>query len=295
MKSFLTGHDLANIVKMAHSQRRVTFLLVEGTTDVTLFQRFIHTDRCDILACHGRPNALLATVLLDEHREAGFLTFVDADWDRVSGKVPGSPNCIWSDHHDMVVDLLCSPALDRVLAERGSTAKIAQFSDEAGKTVLHAILEEAAALGRLRWHNESGAIGLKFTDFEIPRYVEEEGLRLNFSEVVKVIIQRSNASVSYEELHNHCRRLAAGKCDFRQVASGHDAVAILSRGLRKRLGSQKTQDVRVDVLELELRLAFDWDCLKQTAFYAGIKTWESHNTDWLVLRQDDDDTMRSGP
>ena len=53
MKSFLTGHDLANTVKMAHNQRPVTFLLVEGTTDVTFFARFTHTDRCEILACHG--------------------------------------------------------------------------------------------------------------------------------------------------------------------------------------------------------------------------------------------------
>jgi hypothetical protein len=32
MKSFLTGYDLANTVKMAHTQRHVTFLLVEGVT-----------------------------------------------------------------------------------------------------------------------------------------------------------------------------------------------------------------------------------------------------------------------
>ena len=291
MKSFLTGHDLANTVKMAHSQRRVTFLLVEGTTDVTFFQRFTHTDRCEILACHGRPNALAATVILDKDREAGCLTFVDADWDRVSGKLPDSQNCIWSDHHDLIVDLLCSPALDRVLSERGSTDKIAEFSSEAGKTVSQTVLQEAAALGRLRWCNESGARGLKFTDFELHRYVDDKNLRLNFDDVVRVITQRSNVSASYKELHNHCRLLAEGNFDVRQVASGHDAVAILSRGLRKRLGSQRAQDVRVDVLELELRLAFDWDCLKHTAFYAGIKTWESHNADWLVLRQNDADTM----
>ena len=287
MRSFITGDDLANTVKMAHSQRRVAFLLVEGTTDAKFFQRFTHPDRCEVLACHGRANAMSATVLLDEGREAGFLTFVDADWDRVSGRAPSSPNCVWSDHHDLVVDLLCSPALGRVLAERGSRDKIAAFSVEAGKNVLQAILEEAAALGRLRWHNESSEMGLKFTDFEIHRYVQDEALRLNFADVVRVVIQRSNASASDEELHEHCQRLADGGFDFRQVASGHDAVAILSVGLRRRLGSQRAQDVRVDVIELELRLAFDWDCLKQTTFYTSIRTWESHNTDWLVLQEDD--------
>ena len=39
MRSFITGDDLANTVKMAHSQRRVAFLLVEGTTDAKFFQR----------------------------------------------------------------------------------------------------------------------------------------------------------------------------------------------------------------------------------------------------------------
>ena len=94
----------------------------------------------------------------------------------------------------------------------------------------------------------------------------DEDLRMNFDDVLRVIIQRSNVSASYEELNNDCRELTEANYGFRQVASGHDAVAILSRGLRKRLGSQKAHDVRVDVLELELRLAFDWDCLKQTVF-----------------------------
>jgi len=154
MKGFITGHDLANTVKMSHTQWRVAFLLVEGSTDAALFKAFVH-GTCALLVCHGRANALHATSLLDEAREAGFLTFVDADWDRVSGKAPSSPNCVWSDHHDLIVDLLCSSALPRVLTERGSPEKIAAFEKESGKTVLEAILDEAATLGRLRWHNDS--------------------------------------------------------------------------------------------------------------------------------------------
>jgi hypothetical protein len=251
---------------------------------VILFKVFAHAGGCEVLACHGRDNALRATELLDEAREAGFLTFVDADWDRVEGKTPTSPNCIWSDHHDLLVDLLCSPALDRVLAERGSAEKIHTFEAEQGKTVLDAILHEAAALGRLRWHNDSGELGLRFAELEIHAYVEGDGLRLRFADVVKVIVQRSGSPLSHDELSLQCDKIAQSKFDARQVASGHDAVAILSQGLRKELGSQRAQDVRVDVLEMELRLAFDWEALKRTVFYSAVRSWEDHNSGWPVLR-----------
>ena len=66
-----------------------------------------------------------------------------------------------------MVDLLCSTALRRVLAERGSPEKIAAFENESGKTVLQAILDEAATLGRLRWHNDAASLNLKFAEFEI--------------------------------------------------------------------------------------------------------------------------------
>ena len=44
MKGYLTGHDLANTVKMLHTQWRVAFLLVEGVTDAALFKAFVHLE-----------------------------------------------------------------------------------------------------------------------------------------------------------------------------------------------------------------------------------------------------------
>jgi hypothetical protein len=282
MKRSITGHDLANTVKMSHTQWRIAFLLVEGPTDAALFKAFIHGS-CELLVCHGRANALLATALLDEAREAGFLTFVDAEWDRVSGNQPTSPNCVWTDHHDLIVDLLWSPALSRVLTERGSPEKIAKFEKESGKTVLQTILDEAATLGRLRWHNESASLSLKFTGLEIHAYVDDEMLRVQVVDIMKVVIQRSAAKIPHTELHEHCERLAGGGFDSSQVASGHDAVAILSFGLRKQLGSQRAQDVRPEVLELELRLAFDAEALRATVFHAAIRNWEANNAGWQIL------------
>jgi hypothetical protein len=280
MQSFITAHDLANMVRMAHSQRRVTFVLVEGTTDVTFFARFVAEGACEVVPCFGRPNVLAAVALLDQSREAGFLAIVDADWDRVAGRSVPSPNCIWTDNHDVIVDLLCSSALDRLLAERGSSTKIQNF-ERAGRSVRDAILEEAAEIGRLRWHNDATALALTFSELEVHRFVSGE-LAVDVLEVTRVVVQRSRSSLRHTDLVSACESMRDH--DVRQVASGHDAVSILSVGLCKQLGNQRHQDVKAEVLELELRLAFDDGCLASTAFYSAIRAWESSNPEWRVLR-----------
>lgn len=284
VKSFISGYDIANTVRMAHSQVRSTFLLVEGSTDVLFFRRFVDLSRCEILPCHGRERALDATSILDEAHEAGFLTFVDADWDRLTGRTPSSANCILSDGHDLIVDLLSSEALNRLLAERGSREKIERFEAETGTSVLDALLEAAATLGRLRWHSHESGLNLVFADLNVQAYADEDSFRIDLVRVVGVVVQRTGSAVRQQDLHTRCDELAASGFDVRQVAVGHDGVALLSLALRSRLGSQRAIDVKVETLELELRLAFDEACLRRKTFYQKIRDWEERNPDWPVFR-----------
>jgi hypothetical protein len=103
VKGYISGFDIANTVRMAHSQRKITFFLVEGDTDVRCLRRFVDPETCELLTCFGKSNALQATILLDESLEAGFVTLVDADFDRMLGTVPQSLNCVLTDAHDLNV------------------------------------------------------------------------------------------------------------------------------------------------------------------------------------------------
>lgn len=282
MRGFITGVDVANTVKMVHTQRHVTFLLMEGTTDVTLLRKFIARDRCEVMPCHGRSNAMAAVEILDESGEAGFLALVDADWDRLYGRVPPSPNCVWSDGHDLVVDLLCSAALEHVLSELGSASKVHAFEGANGP-VREALLAEAARLGHFRWHNDAESLGLRFAGLQIHGYTVDGGLGVNLVDIVRVVVQRSSSTAGPDDLHDRCCELAGGGHDVRQVVVGHDAVALLSGALRALLGSQNAQDVRPEVIERELRLAFDRDCLEQTQFFAKMRSWEVANPGWVVF------------
>jgi hypothetical protein len=282
VRGFVSGFDIANTVKMSHTQRRVTFLLVEGTTDVTLFRKFVLADHCEVLPCFGRGNALLAVESLDKSGEVGWLAVVDADWDRLNNTEPSSTNCVLTDGHDILVDLLCSRALDHVLGELGSADKIADFEKASGTTVRANLLAGAATVGRLRWHNERASLSLKFRDLELHPYVVGGCMRIDFVALARVIVQRSGSNVALEVLQAGCDDLAAGAHDDRQVAVGHDAVALLGSALRGLIGSQKAQDVRPDVLERELRLAFDKEELERTKMHARMLQWEE-KSGWPIF------------
>ncbi len=268
---------------MAHTQRRVTFLLVEGDTDLLVFRRFVHPQACDILVCHNRANALHATRLLDETGEPGFVAVIDADFDRLGSVERPSPNCVWTDFHDLEVVLVCSSALDRLLAERASETKVSQFETRNGRSVRDAILEGAMPLGYLRWLNHLRSLRLTFENLNFARLVNDETLSLDFTRTVQVVVQRSASIQQVAELRNDCDQLARAGHDPRHVCCGHDVVAILGRGLRRTLGSLRAVDVAVDTLELELRLAFDRECFEQTEIRARLAEWQARNNGWGVL------------
>jgi hypothetical protein len=148
--------------------------------------------------------------------------------------------------------------------------------------VRDAILEGVAPLGYLRWLNHRFNLGLKFTEINFSRLLDDT-LRLDFPRAVQVVVQRSNCAKSPQDLQAQCEELACASHDRRHLCSGHDLVAILGNGLRQVLGSQRSAEVQVETLEIELRLGFDWNCFKQTGIYEQLRAWEARNAGWQVL------------
>lgn len=282
MNGLLTPFDLANTVRMTHSQRQVTFLIVEGPTDATFFRSF-KAERCELLVAFNRERALETLGILDKSLQAGVLAFVDADFDRLLHLPTPSSNCIVSDAHDLLVDLFRSSALDKLLGERGSDAKIGTL-ESGGRTVREVVSEQAEKVALLRLVNHVGSLQLKFRDIDLSRFTNLDTLEVDPADCCRVVVQRSGT------LHDHDSVLAQSKAVFPMVTDrwqlvvGHDLVELLGIGLRRLLGVQRAQDVRSDVLEMELRLAFDWAALQATSWHTAFRQWEANNAGWPVLK-----------
>jgi hypothetical protein len=71
--------------------------------------------------------------------------------------------------------------------------------------------------------------------------------------------------------------------DMWYICCGHDMIAILSIALCKAWGSCNSQQVALNVLEKDLRLAYESGHFRETKLYIAIQTWEQTNQPFEVL------------
>src|ERR1700730_17421482 len=122
-----------------------TIVLLEGDSDVRLFGHLLDVDISNLVNCFGKENVFLTIQQVEQAQIAGVLAIVDADFSRILGVPSVSPNVVLSDFHDFEVVLLNSQALDRLLTEDGSHAKLSKLK----KPVLEILLEACIPLGCL--------------------------------------------------------------------------------------------------------------------------------------------------
>jgi len=67
------------------------------------------------------------------------------------------------------------------------------------------------------------------------------------------------------------------------VCCGHDLVGILSEGLRSILGSCSPNEVKLEPLEKNLRLSYEYTYFMSTQLYQSIKSWEKANEPFKIV------------
>lgn len=285
MREYLSVDRHANAIRLRRSVFSGTFLLVEGSSDKIFYERFIDKAACELVTVSGKPSSKLLIIavleILEKSSFQGVLAIVDADFDRLETSSHDSPNLIRTDTHDLETMLLNSSALDKVIAEFGSEDKINKF----GRDVRTALLEAGKSLGYLLWISQSEKLNLAFEDITFSRFIDEQTLQIDELKMIQEVKNKSQTfSLKNEDLQKRLMSQKSSSHDPWQVCCGHDLVEILSLGLRKAIGSNKTTDVEPNSLERNLRLAYEEAYFCNTQIYFGIRTWESNNQPFKVLR-----------
>lgn len=285
MREALQPERVANAIRMRRTQRtEEAHLLVEGDTDRRLFEKVVDLARCAIEVCLNRSFALTVLAELATTRTPGVLALVDADFDRLSHVVLPA-NVLWTDTRDVETMLLRSPALDDVMREHGSTPKCDRFTAEHGP-IREALLRAGQSLGYLRWHAHLVGLPLRFEDLDVSKFLDE-GLAADADAACRVVCARSQLPPPQAAvLRGSARSLEEPWHDPWQVCCGHDLVEILGYALRKTLGSRGANDAKADVLEKDLRLAFDRRWFGQTRLCEDIRAWQAANVPYVILTAD---------
>lgn len=287
-KELRKANAIANKIIMTRSypgKASLAFLIVEGTTDKNLYQTYINTIVCQIVVADGRDNTREALAILERESCRGVLAIVDADFDVLEGKTPQSPNLFMTDTHDLEMMLIQSPALEKVLAEFGSEDKIARFVTTHGKDVRSFLLESARSIGYLRWLSARENLALKFEGMGFEKFIEKDTLKIDILKLIRLVQGRSVAHTAQKrsldtDIHEKIKLLSNDSHDLWHVCCGHDITCILSFGLQKTIGSKRMEP---DMVEICLRLAYEYTYFRQTKLYVSVKQWEMANSPFVVF------------
>ncbi|MEQ9667346.1 DUF4435 domain-containing protein [Coleofasciculus sp. G2-EDA-02] len=280
MREFITPDRIANQIRMRRSSHKGSFLIVEGRSDKLVYERFIDETNCEFSIASGKENAVAAIRILEKDNFTGVLAIVDADFCRLDENLSSSSNLLLTDDHDLEMMLLKSLALDKVLSERGSEDKINNF----GQDIRSTLLESGKRIGYLRWVSLKENLSLKFEELNFSKFIDKFTLVIDTAKLIKAVKDHSQKlALIDQDIQKTIETLENRTHDPWQVCCGHDIICILSMGLSKVWGSWKTNDVKSDILERELRLAYEDSYFRSTQLYKSIQQWEVKNKPYQVL------------
>lgn len=276
----LIGHKTPDTLVTEITMHRMShdgaFLIVEGNDDVRFWTSRHHTN-CELVNGEGKRNVVGGIQRLDVASFAGVLGIVDSDYDPLNGMDVESENLLTTDAHDLECLLCRSSALDRVLAEHGSRAKIEKFENETGADVRTGLLERTLVFGRLRWAAVRchPVIGLK--GFNVPKFVDESTWSVASEKSICNTFPREHALTLMRRIND------LPEADPWYIVRGHDMLEILRIGLRHVLGEMPANTRVKDIIGSSLRLAMSQEDLQETRLWADMRTWEATNRPYLVL------------
>jgi len=164
------------------------------------------------------------------------------------------------------------------LAEYGSESKLTNFTRKLGKDIRLLILESGLPVGYLRWIALKNRLALRFEDLPFSAFVDLNTLAVDIMKLIRTLKNRSQLpSIKEKDLRDQMSALKANSHDPWHICCGHDLVCILSIGLRKAIGSNNATEVKPDVIQKGLRLAYEISYFYMTQLYQSVRAWEQKN------------------
>lgn len=254
-------------IKMMRSFKGVHFL-IEGAHDIKFWKLHLKCENVNFVDCGGRKNLIGAVLKIEQAAIPAVAGVYDPDFDRLHGTAPRSPNILVpTDSNDLEITLLRSDALNRLLAIYVDAALLASFESSSGVTVAAHIERTSREFGRLRFLNDVVKHCVDFDELSPYRFMSSVDWSLNLANLNAEYSKLASLADLDAALLAHCP--SAPPWAYSQ---GHDALKILTQGLRFILG--KRQMSEEDVMRL-LLLAYTETMLKQTSMYTSLRIIET--------------------
>jgi len=281
MKDQITPDRIANSIRLLRGDHEGVFLIVEGPSDKLIYERLVNKQEVRVTIASGKNNAIKALSILEkEDNFRRVVAVIDADFSRIEQQIPDSNNLFLTDEHDLEMMLIKSAAFDKLLKERGSEEKIKAFTEDIRET----LLKLGQEIGKLRWLSLRNKLDLKFEGLNFKNFIDKENLSINIDKLIISIKNNSQKpSLDEQQIKQDLSVISDENHDPWQLCCGHDFIDILAIALCKVLGTWNANDVKTEVLERELRLAYELSYFYETQIYTLMINWQSNHHPYQIF------------
>lgn len=269
---------IANEIRLRRQLFSGAFVLTEGSTDAMVLEGLVSRETCHVLGVGGREALLYLLDILNREGLAGVVAVADVDFDRILGATNNLRNLYFTDSHDLDVMILESEALTKVLRAHGSATKIETAERGWNSSVRDRLFDLALPLGALRLLSHRESLGLTFEDLSFTNFVSRESLTVNTERMIDTVLNRSSRfDLDRRGVRFRLDEIIAENNDSRMMCVGPDMINILHLGLRHVLGSKTVNEISIEQLKIDLRLAYEAQFFRDTELFEKLSGWERDN------------------
>ncbi len=286
MREMLSADDVFSELGLLRTSFSGALVLLEGSSDCSVIDGFIASDKCRSIPAHSKKNVIDIIVLARRNGVSGVLGIVDADFDRLNNRAVVDQDICVTDYHDLELGILLSGVMNRLIAQYCDAGLLTAFLNRVAKaSLIDAVLECASSVGVLRWVSSIRGLNLNFQQLDFTVFMDRASLAVLQSDLIRVVVGNTrNCTATPSALATEMAKLFSRRPDLRQVSCGHDVSDVMSIALRHVVGKCVPAIAEARNIERMCRMAYAASDFAAGSVYLGIKAWETRNAPYTVLK-----------
>ncbi|MBB1253825.1 hypothetical protein H3146_10675 [Streptomyces sp. OF3] len=269
----LDADDLYAELIMLRANDTRAFILVEGSADCAVFDRFINIENFTTVPAQGKNRAQGA---IERVHESDQLTAVyavlDRDWVGLLDNGVGLQAVIYTDFYDLDACIFFAPHVYEALAASFCT-DLSFRHGAAGCTredIEAACVNLALPVGLLRFISKRDGLALNLRDFPLAKVTSNDSSCIDLTALITLACKRAG-----KEPEDHPGLLTLLQAELSRVTekerycSGHDLAKAFSLVAKRRWAVKAGHDV----IERSARAALGRDVFEQMSIYRDCMHW----------------------
>jgi len=247
----------------------LNYIFVEGASDIKLFRKLFHHEKCKVEIIPGGKMKLEEAVSFLLNTYPQIIGVRDADFLHLNESIYSKTNMFLTDFHDIEITMLAQCRVLNALFFEYTNLPIAQhitFRDE--------MMNVLGGVSCLKWLNDREDLRLKFkAGFD--DLIDFSKLEIDFKTYLTRIIDKSaNTTISDKRiLEGKVEELNLLNPDLLQLTNGHDLIKVVAKSFKENSNAKISEET----LSSTLRVTFTEDDFKQTTLYSELSSWATLN------------------